>query len=135
MGFRSSHNRCHIECKSLAGSAQTVPKHLTSARDTSGARVSAAEGCRAAFRLTLCTQSHISNSGSQKEFLVKTEGFWRRKLPEVPQVSSLSVCVSDLKQACLYRNKVYMTKGIILYTLLQDAGNLQCFCGPFTSCH
>lgn len=41
-----------------------------------------------AFWLKLCTQSHILNSGSQKEFLVKTQEFGGRKLPDVSQVSS-----------------------------------------------
>lgn len=41
-----------------------------------------------AFWLKLCTQSHILNSGSQEEFLVKTQEFGGRKLPDVSQVSS-----------------------------------------------
>lgn len=41
-----------------------------------------------AFWLKLCTQSHILNSGSREEFLVKTREFGGRKLPDVSQVSS-----------------------------------------------
>lgn len=47
-----------------------------------GARVVSSGGVQA-LGLTLCTQAHISNSGSQKEFLVKTQEFGRRKVPDV----------------------------------------------------
>lgn len=99
-----------VSANQTVTSWQLQDTHSRMASAASWAHVSAAEGCRH----SLCTQFHISNSGSQKEFLVKTQGFWRRKLPDVPQVSSFArSCVSDLKQACC----VSMTRGMILYVL------------------